>query len=455
MEKILKLESPGHYNDDDLIKEFLNIRKLLSQEDMDIAADAAVKTISPKYLYWSEFKNKQWFPKKLSQKQIWGLVKLTRQMQGTISSPIKAEDNQFFAWHKLRHYDEMLHYIDLELGGNLMGISNISKEDKHEFISRGILEEAIASSQMEGAHTTRQAAKKLIREGRKPRNYSERMIVNNYKAMKEIETNYKNHPLSRKLLAEIHSVITEGTLDEGSSPGVFRKDEDNIVITDPNNQNIITHITPKIAFVEEEIDKLIQFANNELDVGYIHPLIKAIMLHFWIGYLHPYVDGNGRLARTLFYWYILRQGYWAFAYLPISTIIKKSKVQYCKAYIYSEQDDYDLTYFIDYNLRKIQEAKNEFNQFLTAQKEKNASMSKLAHTEYNFNDRQIKLLQHFHGNKDDRTNATMYMNIYDVTKPTAINDLKSLEKNGLLFSKRQGNNIYYYPTDKLTELFTK
>jgi len=56
--------------------------------------------------------------------------------------------------------------------------------------------------------------------------------------------------------------------------------------------------------------KLIEFANDEnITTGFIHPVIKAILLHFWIGYLHPFCDGNGRTARALFYWYLLKNDY--------------------------------------------------------------------------------------------------------------------------------------------------
>ncbi len=113
------------------------------------------------------------------------------------------------------------------------------------------------------------------------------------------------------------------------------------------------------------MEKLIQFSNDEPEnATFIHPVIKAIIIHFWIGYLHPFTDGNGRLARLLFYWYLIKEGYWAFVYLPISKAIKLSPKQYSMAYIYSEQDDNDMTYFIDYNIKKIKLAVREFKKYL-------------------------------------------------------------------------------------------
>jgi hypothetical protein len=42
---------------------------------------------------------------------------------------------------------------------------------------------------------------------------------------------------------------------------------------------------------------------------FIHPVMRAITLHFWLAYDHPFCDGNGRTARALFYWSMLKQGY--------------------------------------------------------------------------------------------------------------------------------------------------
>ena len=65
-----------------------------------------------------------------------------------------------------------------------------------------------------------------------------------------------------------------------------------------------------------------------------------------IGYIHPFGDGNGRTARALFYWSMLRSGYWLFEYISISKLIQKSHIAYNTAFIYTETDDFDLTYFI-------------------------------------------------------------------------------------------------------------
>lgn len=182
---------------------------------------------------------------------------------------------------------------------------------------------------------------------------------------------------------------------------------------------------------------------------YTHPIIKAIQLHFWMAYLHPFVDGNGRMARALFYWYLLRKGYWMFAYLPISTCIKKSQGQYAKAYLYTEQDDNDLTYFIDYNIRQIEKAREHLKTFIENRTAKFTPEPELNKQFPELNPRQIRLIQFFRAKPNERTNMSAMMQIHGISKATAIKDLKTMEQMGLLYKKKSGLNVFYYPTEEL------
>ncbi|MEA3272587.1 MAG: Fic family protein [Patescibacteria group bacterium] len=432
----------------------------LSQEDKDKVAkllenpknkglfDAVQSTFKP-YISWEKSQYKK-MPQGVTPEQFWHVVKTIRGYIKT-ETIIKDEDGNIFTWIKtLPGLEEFFHNIDFDTGGQLkIPSADIDEKKKMQFISRGIIEEAIASSQLEGAHTTRRVAKKMIQEGRKPRTTDEKMILNNYETMKAIEEEYKEKILSLEMMIELHKMITKDTFENPDQEGRIRNKEEDIIVTD---DKIIYHIAPNIKFVKEELNRLIKFANDEFGEPFLHPVIKAIMIHFWIGYLHPFPDGNGRIARALFYWYLLRNGYWAFAYLPISKIIKNSSKQYGMAYVYSEQDDNDLTYFIDYNIRKIEQAIDEFKDYATTKAGENRIINKLSKNKYNLNDRQIRLLQYYFEEKDAYTTTKTYTNIYQVSKKTAINDLKKLKRSGFLYTKKRGRNVLYYSTDKIKEL---
>ncbi|PIZ93963.1 MAG: cell filamentation protein Fic [Candidatus Magasanikbacteria bacterium CG_4_10_14_0_2_um_filter_41_10] len=429
------------------------VLQMLYKEDTGKIFDFIKKFLNTDYIYWDEFKYKEPIPKSIKREELWFLIKLFRKSK-SLKTPINDIKEETFTWSKLDYFEEFFHELDMSTGGELfVGKDGIDKSNKQKLITRGIMEEAIASSQLEGAATTRQVAKKMLREGRKPKNSSEQMIVNSYTSMKAIEEKYKDKEMSMDLILELHGIITKDTLDSDGNKPRMRKEGEPIYVNDKLTGEIY-HKGPEVNFVEKELKKLIKFANDDLkQEAFLHPIIKAIMIHFWIGYLHPFTDGNGRLARQLFYWYLIKHGYWAFVYLPISKIIKLSPKQYILAYVYSEQDDNDLTYFIDYNVKKIKLALMDFKKYVNRQSQGNTKMKKISEQKYKLNMRQVQLLQYLHGDPDERTNLTIHMNINQIAKMTASKDLKDLEEKGFLSSQKQGRHVYYYGTEKIKTLF--
>jgi Fic family protein len=402
------------------------------------------KSLYPKYLFWDKAKYLK--SSYLSPEELWYVIKITRRASA-FYTPVKTQNNESFVWCKIFETEELLHAIDLNSGGLLKGnYSEHTQGQKYKFISRGILEEAIASSQLEGANTTRKYAKKIIREGIKPRTKSEHMIVNNYIAMNRIEDDYQNKKLSIELLYEMHEQITKNTIPTEDLRRL-RNDKDAIVVL--HNEHTVAFEPPQEKVLKRELDRFIKFSNNELGHSFIHPVIKAIIIHFWFAYLHPFVDGNGRMARLLFYWYLIKAGYWGFAYLPISAIIKKSRISYEKAFIYTEQDDNDLTYFIDYNLAKIKQALSEFQNYVNRKSNEFKSMNRL--NKFQLNTRQISLLNYLIGDLDSRTTTGIHMNINSISRRTAEKDLKGLLIKKLLITEKIGRMVYYFPPKDLYE----
>ncbi len=429
------------------------IAKLFKSKNKKEILNFIKKYIESDYVYWDKMRHKEPSPKGISKEELWILIKIFRESQ-SVKSVVVDKKKIPFTWIKLDYFEEFFHELDMSTGGELfVEKSGIKKANKQKLITRGIMEEAIASSQLEGAATSRKAAKKMLREGRKPQNESEQMIVNNYNSMKAIEEDYKNKEMDINLILELHSLITKDTKDSDGKIPRLRKKGDPIYVTDKVT-GVIYHEGPTIKFVKEELEKFIKFANNELgNETFVHPVIKAIILHFWMGYLHPFTDGNGRLARLIFYWYLIKEDYWAFVYLPISKAIKKSPKQYSMAYTYSEQDENDMTYFIDYNIKKIKLAIIEFKDYLTKQSQENKKMKKKSETAHGLNPRQVQLLQFLHGDPDEKTNLTMHININQIAKMTASKDLKDLVQKNFLKREKQGRTVYYYGTDKINKLF--
>jgi Fic family protein len=444
MEKLYEIEKP------DLSEDPIKLSRLLA----DPAAFKAIeKTEFPEYLHWKDIKYKNWIPESIkSKKDFWAAVKFFRKVRQT-QTQIKDSSQRNFTWIKLNHYERMTHEIDIDMSKYLLNFPNMNEGERQKYQMQGIIEEAIASSQLEGAHTTRKVAKKMIQEKRKPRNDAERMIFNNYQTMKAIQERYKDEKLSLDVLFELHRMLTQETSLDHSEQGNFRKPEDKIVVQKGDDPTVISYVTPPIDFVKSEMQSFIDFANDEQEDGeFVHPLIKAIMLHFWMGLLHPFVDGNGRLARGLFYWYLLRKGYWAFAFLPISIAIKSAPAQYSEAYVLSEQDDNDLTYFIDYHIRRINVAVANFKTYIQQKASEYQNIDRILQSQNDLNRRQIELLVEYKKSPEQIVNLTSYLGRFNVTKATAISDLKGLQQQGYLTATRRGRNVFYNPTPKVSSL---
>lgn len=398
-----------------------------------------------RYLYWDKIKYVT-PPPGLTPEEFWAFIKQVREFSSKRTT-IKSEKGNYFSWIRPEYTEEYLHCIDLKVGGQIFThYPIITTYGKQRLLTKSIVEEAIASSQLEGAVTTTPMAKKLILENKVPKDTSERMIVNNYKTMQLINNEYKNERMSEELLFELHRSITKDTL-ERSKQGRYRKDEDGISVND--QMKFIYHIPPKEDFIKPETRRLIHYANDEGNDSFLHPIIKAIFLHFWIGYLHPFYDGNGRIARTIFYWYLLKKGYWAIPFLPISLIIKQSPAQYGMSYVYTEQDDLDLTYFYDYHMRKIMEALHNFENYIEKKSKSNKKIKESVKN-LNLNERQEELLRYFvEKGLDSYVTPTSYIELYKISRQTASSDLKNLEKRGYIISRKVGRQVRYSGTDKL------
>lgn len=328
-----------------------------------------------------------------------------------------------------------------------------TQTEKNYLSQEWIIEEAISSSQIEWAQTTANVAKDIIIRNKEPKNKHETMIVNNYKTMLFITNEINNAVLSEQLLLDLQTMLTENTLEDPWKSWRFRKDDDEIAVVNPIDW-VVYHIPPKEKIMREELKTLIDFANDQ-DWSFIHPFIKATILHFWIAYLHPFCDWNWRTARAIFYWYLNKKWYKDFTYIPISRAIYNSKKQYWDSYNYSEQEWQNLTFFLVYIAQKTQQAFREYRSYIIKQKEEHQNIQNaiISLFKESLNERQLSLISYFIKNPEKYVNSSIYQNQYRVSKNTAKSDLLWLSELWLLQVKHIGNFINYYPTKKLLGLW--
>jgi Fic family protein len=408
------------------------------------------KKANQKYLYWDDFKYLT-MPQDISIEAAWAYLKFNRSSQLKVL-PAKDNNGQQFKYWLPNIVLKHLHFIDKSCGRALVDNPYI-EQDKDRYMISSLMEEAIASSQLEGAATTRKKAKELLRSGRPPKTPAEKMIFNNYMVISDIKR-LLQEPLTPDLLKRLQATITKDTLVRPDGSGRFRNSEENdyhVISPDGN----ILHTPCPSHEIDERIKALCEYANDEDETEFVHPIIKGIILHFWLAYIHPFIDGNGRTSRALFYWYVLKNGYWLFEFLAISRIILRAPAQYANAYLYSEVDEQDATYFIIYNLKAISLAIDALHVFLKKQQVKLKEGEKLLRKYPGLNHRQHELLNHAISHPDNTYTLEYYKNLFGVVYETARRDLIALEKEGLLDRTKSGRAYYFIPSKTLHEKLKK
>src|SRR3989344_843609 len=208
----------------------------------------------PIYYFWDRIQYSSHLPKNLKPEEFWNIVKIVRKYSSRKIS-VMTEKGEYFSWLRLSYTDEFLHKLDMQLGTSelhLLSRTSLDTEQKKKYLTKSIMEEAIASSQLEGAATTTSMAKKLLTEKRTPKDRSERMIVNNYKTMQALNQEYKDKKLSKEIVFELHRLITKDTL-EVSKQGRYRKDSEDVTVND--QLKYIYYVPPKEEFVSKEMER--------------------------------------------------------------------------------------------------------------------------------------------------------------------------------------------------------
>ncbi len=402
-----------------------------------------------RYLHWDKLRRLQ-PPPGLSSEQWWLQIKFARRGSWR-ELPLADRDGRPFGYTLpdtvLRH----LHEFDQLPARMIDSAVPSEREARRRFLANSLMEEAIRSSQLEGAATARPQAKELLVSGRRPRDRGEQMIANNYRAL-EFMREEMGPKLTPDAVCELHRVLTAGTLDDPAAAGrLQRPGESRIEVTDRGREQVV-HVPPPAAELPERMRLLCDFANGGSDGdSFVHPVVRAILLHFWLAYDHPFVDGNGRTARILFFWSMRESGYRLAEYLPISRLIRVAQSQYIRAFLETETDEGDATYFLLHQLGVIGRAGRDMqHHFERKWAERNEAKRLLSGVDA-LNGRQQVLLTHAIKHPDHRYTFSGHARSNRVTHETARADLGGLAERGLLRRRRQGRGYVFEPAADLPE----
>lgn len=389
-------------------------------------------------------------PNGLTIKEWWFGVKLHR--KGLLKDiPLLDKEGRPFRFGVPELVQAELHDIDVGAGRSI-GIPEpiLNPQTRDRYLIRSLIEEAITSSQLEGAATTRGVAKEMIRTGRLPRDISEQMILNNFLTMQKI-TELKKDALSPDMVFAIHRLVTEKTLPDPTIAGRLRKPDEKRVVGDDFGE--VFHNPPAAAELTGRLRAMCDFANGKTPGFFVHPAIRAIILHFWLAYDHPFVDGNGRTARALFYWAMLRAGYWLFEFVSISSILRKAPMKYGMSFLYSETDENDLTYFIVAQTKVIRRAIEELHSYINRKTEEVRELDSHVRALDLFNHRQAELIRHALKHPFQEYTIAGHGKSHNVVYQTARTDILALNARGALDKKKRGKKmIFTVPRDLAARL---
>lgn len=402
------------------------------------------------YPHWDKLRHLA-APDGLSHREWWLKIKLGRNMDAR-PLPLTDPDGSPFRYSTPDSTLRQLHHIDQRCSGEIAMPEVVTADDqaRQHYLVNSLMEEAIRSSQLEGASTSRRVAKELLRTGRQPKDRSERMILNNYRAL--LFMREMGDALEPDAVLELHRILTEGTLDNPDAAGrLQRADEDRVAVFDSSDGSLL-HSPPPANQLPKRLELLCDFANEAAESkSFIHPIVRAILLHFWLAYDHPFEDGNGRTARALFYWYARTRGYWLVEYLSISRILRKAPAKYGRAFLETESDENDATYFLIYQLGVIERAIDGLHQYLSRKMAEIRDTEKLLRGTDDLNHRQLALLTDALRHGDRFYSFKSHAASHRVTHETARTDLSELHTRGLLRRRRDGRSYVFFPTVDLSK----
>ena len=405
-------------------------------------------TVEGKYRHWDTIRQLT-PPNGLTREEWWLGIKLAR---GNIwhALPLVDPDGTPFVYCMPDPAYEMTHLIDRRASGEI-AITEVvtSPEMRNRYIVSSLIEEAITSSQLEGASTSRAVAKEMLRSGRQPRDRSERMIYNNYRAMNTVRS-WKDDALTPERVLELHRIVTDGTLDNPDAAGRLQRPDEVRVRVFDRATGEPRHIPPAAELLPDRLASMCRFGNGGPTESFLHPVVRSILLHFWLAYDHPFEDGNGRTARAIFYWSMLKHGYWLTEFLSISTLLNRAPGRYSRAFLYTETDDRDTTYFIVNQLKIICRSIEELHAYL-GRKIREVRETERLLRQADLNHRQLALLSHALRHPDAEYTFRSHQTSHGVVYQSARTDLLDLEQRGLLSRRRVGQRFYFRPATDLAE----
>jgi len=333
--------------------------------------------------------------------------------------------------------------IDKSVAKDLIEL--FSDEFQNKILIDSLIDEAFNSSVIEGAFSTRKRAGEMIQNKEIPKDKSEKMILNNYRGIRFTLDNLECE-ITHDFIYKLWRIISKDTISEDDISDGYRNDE----VFVNNGIGEVVHEGSDHNQLFDKMSSLIEYINNSDE----EPIIKACIIHYYFVYTHPFFDGNGRTARALMNFYLIKEGYEIFKYISISKILPERRDKYYKSIKISEDYDNDMTYFIDFYTKLLFDTNNFIIKQYIAETTKQIIFIYLEKFGIVLSERINKFLKGYVNFDKNIIDIKEYTRRYKVVQETARKDLEYLVSVGL-FKKRKVGKKFNYSLNDIEELITR
>lgn len=292
------------------------------------------------------------FAKMLSDKSITDLKKLSYKYPGIDMSEFIAllKAGTYKALPLLDFHGENLFYMRNVTQVRMSAIKLLLASRSKEAFGMNAMEDEISSTlTIESIDFSRDSVRKIM-SGYAPSDESENRIYGLKKGLEFIADSANT--ITEDNIHRLYEISIEPYLSEGDKllPGAFYR-HDNVYIVGQD----LEHTGLPHGKLPEYIQALAAFINAE---SKLDDLCKAAVIHFYIAYLHPWFDGNGRMARLIHMWYLRQKGWPSAMFVPFSSYIERSRKAYYNAYTLCEDNArisriMDVTPFLEYFITNV------------------------------------------------------------------------------------------------------
>lgn len=386
------------------------------------------------YLRWSDLPQEA-PPQYLAIREWWLALKLQR-LLGRQEIGLKDSQGAPFTLGSGEFFAAAIHVIDRASQSPSGSGGTTAKGVVDQVSVWAIREEAIASAQLDGLVVDPVIARELLSTGRKPANTSEQAVQNTFRVLGRIQ-NIRTRPLTLALLAEIHQQLCLGTVAKAGIMGRLRQ-------TTSEKQ-------PPAEELPVRLKAMLSFANGHTPEHFVHPLLRAAALHFWVLHDQPFAEGNGRLARALFYWSVLHAGYPLFENLSVSASYRDAPTAYRAAYDEVARDENDLLHFVAHVFYALAKAQRRSADELKRIEEELQHTAELPDTVKALNPRQRLLVTQALREPGFRRTLQEHARNHNLVRQTARHDFAPLLKLGWFEETKVGRALAFFPAPDLAE----